>query len=139
MAESDYPHLYTEVTLGPLSDGDTKDLLENLIAIADLTERERQIILEKTDGNPFYVEEMIRGLIDSGSVVRDANSGIWRAVKDIELIAVPDNVTTEAAAEAARRHIRPQEAQIVLVGDADEIGPPLEALGLGPLEVTPAS
>ena len=48
-------------------------------------------------------------------------------------------VTLEAAAEAARRHIRPEEAQIVLVGDADEIGPPVEALGLGPLEVTAAS
>ena len=47
-------------------------------------------------------------------------------------------VTTGAAAEAARRHLRPEEAQIVLVGDADEIGPPLEALGLGPLEVTAA-
>lgn len=48
-------------------------------------------------------------------------------------------VTTDAAAEAARRHIRPDEAQVVLVGDAAEIGPPVEALGLGRVEVTSAS
>jgi zinc protease len=45
-------------------------------------------------------------------------------------------VTTEEAADAARRHIRPDEAQIVVVGDAETIRAPLEALGLGPVEVT---
>jgi zinc protease len=44
-------------------------------------------------------------------------------------------VTVEAAAEAARRHVRPAEAQVVVVGDAEKVGPPLEALGLGPVEV----
>jgi zinc protease len=44
-------------------------------------------------------------------------------------------VTTEEAAAAAARHIRPNEAQIVLVGDADVVGPSIEALELGPVEV----
>lgn len=44
-------------------------------------------------------------------------------------------VTTEAVSEAARAHIRPQEVQVVLVGDADVIGEPLAALGLGPIQV----
>ena len=48
-------------------------------------------------------------------------------------------VDAEAAAAAARRHIRPQEAQIVLVGDADVIAGDLEALDLGPVEIVPAA
>jgi zinc protease len=44
-------------------------------------------------------------------------------------------VTTEAAREAAARHMRPHEVQIVLVGDADVIGPPIEELGLAQVEV----
>jgi zinc protease len=44
-------------------------------------------------------------------------------------------VTAEQAAEAARRHMRPSEAQIVVVGDADVVAPTLEALGVGPVEV----
>jgi predicted ATPase/class 3 adenylate cyclase len=91
-AEADYPHVYTEVTLDPLSDGDVNELLNGLLAIADLPEEGRQIILEKTDGNPFFVEEMIRTLIDGGAVVRDEDAGVWRAVKDIELITIPDNL-----------------------------------------------
>ncbi|MGE0158768.1 MAG: M16 family metallopeptidase [Gemmatimonadales bacterium] len=46
-------------------------------------------------------------------------------------------VTLEAAAAAARRHVRPSEAQVVVVGDASQVAGPLEALGLGELEVRP--
>lgn len=46
------------------------------------------------------------------------------------------SVGTAAATEAARRHIRPDEAQIVLVGDASVIAGSLEALDLGPVEVS---
>lgn len=44
-------------------------------------------------------------------------------------------VDAAEAAAAARRHIRPHEAQIVVVGDADVIASELEALDLGPVEV----
>jgi predicted Zn-dependent peptidase len=44
-------------------------------------------------------------------------------------------VSTEEAVDAARRHIRPHEAQIVIVGDASAVGPELEALELGPVSV----
>jgi zinc protease len=48
------------------------------------------------------------------------------------------SVSREQAAEAAKRHVRPAESQIVLVGDASQIAGPLEALDLGPVEVLPA-
>jgi predicted Zn-dependent peptidase len=44
-------------------------------------------------------------------------------------------VDPEAAAEAFRRHVRPDELQVVVVGDADAVREPLEELGLGPVEV----
>jgi len=47
-------------------------------------------------------------------------------------------VTLEDAAAAARRHIRPAEAQIVVVGDAATLVPALEALAVGPVEVVTA-
>jgi zinc protease len=45
-------------------------------------------------------------------------------------------VTTDEVAAAVRGHIRPDEVQVVVVGDADEIVAPLEALDLGPVEVS---
>lgn len=45
-------------------------------------------------------------------------------------------VGVEEAGRAARRHVRPAEAQIVVAGDADVVVPALEALALGPVDVT---
>jgi zinc protease len=44
-------------------------------------------------------------------------------------------VTRTQAAESAARHIRPGEAQIVVVGDANVVGDELRGLELGPVEV----
>ena len=44
-------------------------------------------------------------------------------------------VTRHQAAEAAQRHIRPDELCAVVVGEAGEVAPALEALGIGPVTV----
>lgn len=44
-------------------------------------------------------------------------------------------VTVDQATAALRRSIKPEEAQVVIVGDADQIAAPLEELGLGPVIV----
>jgi len=45
------------------------------------------------------------------------------------------SVTTEEAWEVARRHVRPKEAQVVVVGDAEAVAPALEQLAVGAVEV----
>jgi class 3 adenylate cyclase/tetratricopeptide (TPR) repeat protein len=90
--ESDFPHLHTEINLQPLKGADTQELVDNLLAISDLPPQARQLILEKTEGNPFFIEEVVRTLIDSGVVVRDESGEHWRATKAIENIAIPDNL-----------------------------------------------
>jgi zinc protease len=47
-------------------------------------------------------------------------------------------VTADAAKAAAATHMRPMEAQIVVVGDAEVIGQPLEELALAPVQVVGA-
>jgi len=47
-------------------------------------------------------------------------------------------VTVEDARAAGSRHIRPAEVQVVVVGDADSVVAPLEALDVGRVEVTSA-
>lgn len=44
-------------------------------------------------------------------------------------------VGAEDAAAAVRRHVRPEEIQVVVVGDAEALRVPLEALDLGPVLV----
>jgi zinc protease len=47
-------------------------------------------------------------------------------------------VTVQDAWDAGRRHIRPGETQVVVVGDAAKVAPALEELAVGPVEVVPA-
>jgi predicted Zn-dependent peptidase len=45
------------------------------------------------------------------------------------------SVSTEEVTSAVKAHIRPDEVQVVIVGDAESILGSVDALGLGPLEV----
>ena len=90
--ETDYPHLYTELALSPLSNDDSDELIANLLTISDLPEQLRLLVLQKAEGNPFFVEEVVRTLIDSGAVERDQSTMRWTATADVGDIAIPDTL-----------------------------------------------
>ena len=50
----------------------------------------RELILDKSEGNPFFVEEIIRSLIDSGIITRDGKK--WHCAEEISSIELPDSV-----------------------------------------------
>ena len=63
-AQRHYPHRLTELTLVPLPSDESERLVENLLHVAELPEVIRGRILEQSEGNPFFVEEIIRTLIE---------------------------------------------------------------------------
>jgi len=79
-----------EMTLNPLSDADSRQLVANLLEIESLPDRVRSIILQKAEGNPFFVEEVIRMLIERGAIVKKGEG--WVAEKEIENVDIPDNL-----------------------------------------------
>jgi class 3 adenylate cyclase/tetratricopeptide (TPR) repeat protein len=115
-AETRFPHRYTEINLEPLSSEYSADLVGNLLEISDIPPALSGMILEKSEGNPFFVEELIRTLIDSGVVVRDETGEHWRATAEIENISVPDNLQALLTARIDRldREIR-QTVQLASV------------------------
>ena len=91
-AEAEFPHRYTEIGLKPLSEEDSDTLVGKLLTIADLLAELRKLILQKAEGNPFFVEEEVRTLMESGAVVSDDNGMRWRAAARVEDIAIPDSL-----------------------------------------------
>jgi len=89
-ASRDYVHRYTTISLEPLDENDSRTLVGNLLEIEDLPERVRSLILAKAEGNPFFVEEVIRSLLDAKLVVRENSH--WRATQEIVNIALPDTL-----------------------------------------------
>jgi len=91
---------YTEILLEPLDPAHSKELLGNLLYIEDLPESVRGLILNKAEGNPFFVEEVIRALIDSRHIVRE--NGHWRATREIVNVTIPDTLSGVLSARIDR-------------------------------------
>ncbi|HSH02130.1 MAG TPA: adenylate/guanylate cyclase domain-containing protein [Anaerolineae bacterium] len=78
--------------LQPLKPDESDSLINHLLAIADLPLNLRQQLLQKTEGNPFFLEEVVRSLIDDGIVIQDETGLRWQATTDQHSIDVPDNI-----------------------------------------------
>jgi len=100
---------YDQISLEPLNATDSLTLLGNLLGLAELPPGLRQPILERAEGNPFFVEEIIRALVETGQLVR-GESG-WSFTSGTDPLALPD---TLAGLLSARIDHLPEAARQVL-------------------------
>lgn len=87
---------YSSVGLEPLTTADADRLVGLLLAVEDLPEEVHRRILERAEGNPFFLEEILRHLIDEGRIIHEADR--WRARADIEDVVIPDTIQAVLAA-----------------------------------------
>jgi class 3 adenylate cyclase len=86
----------SSLTLEPLSQDDADRLVGVLLTVEALPPTLHGRILERAEGNPFFVEEIVRQLIDEGRIVHEGDR--WRAVEDIGDVEIPDSVQGVLAA-----------------------------------------
>jgi len=79
-----------ELKLDPLSADDSRTLVANLLHIESLPQETRDHILSKAEGNPFFVEEVIRMLIDRGAIER--RNDRWVATMRVADVEIPDTL-----------------------------------------------
>jgi ABC-type transport system substrate-binding protein/class 3 adenylate cyclase len=75
-AAREFPHRTRQITLEALTGEANRQLLHSLVGPATLPEPLQAQILERAEGNPFYLEELVRTLTDAGAVAR--TDGGWR-------------------------------------------------------------
>ena len=97
----DHGARFIEVRLAPLAALDSGRLLHNLVPIESIPPSIRTLILERTEGNPFFMEEVVRSLIDLGGIV-PSDDGEWRATERLESITIPDTVQAVVVARIDR-------------------------------------
>jgi class 3 adenylate cyclase/tetratricopeptide (TPR) repeat protein len=88
------------ISLGPLSNEGSETLIENLLGRAGLAGEVRDRITQAAEGNPLFVEEMLRMLIDEGLLARD--DGHWVPQGDISKAAVPGTIQALLSARLDR-------------------------------------
>jgi len=105
----EYGANYQVINLFPLSRDESTQLVQSLLKIENLPEEIRQLILDKAEGNPFFLEELLRSLLDAGIVLLEKDKTIvTRGVKELE---VPDTLQGVIAARIDRL---PQESKRTL-------------------------
>lgn len=81
------------IELTTLSDADTGELVSEVLQrVTDLTDVVRERVLDRAAGNPFYVEELVKMMIDDGVIVVDDDE--WRVVPErLSKRFVPPTIT----------------------------------------------
>jgi len=79
-----------DIRLDPLSTEQARTLVANLLEIESLPGEARDLILAKAEGNPFFVEEVIRMLIDRGAIQREGDR--WIATSKVGGVEIPDTL-----------------------------------------------
>jgi class 3 adenylate cyclase/tetratricopeptide (TPR) repeat protein len=80
----------TRITLEPLTRAESADLLRGLLGAPDLVAGVAGQVLDISEGNPLFAEEMVRMLIDRRQIAR--RGGRWETVGDPGRLALPESV-----------------------------------------------
>jgi class 3 adenylate cyclase/predicted ATPase len=85
-----YPHAIT-TTLGDLPDDACMKIVEGLLGSIKFPEDTCQLMLRKAGGNPLFIGEVLRSMMDIGALHRDAD-GNWHVIQDKVDLDLPDTV-----------------------------------------------
>jgi len=99
---------HVRIALQPLSRTETADLAGRLLLASDLPESLRALITDKSDGNPFFIEEVTKSLLDEG--VLTLREGRVELAGDLRDISVPDSIHDVLMARIDRLEEAPKRA-----------------------------
>ena len=88
------------VLLGALTDAESDGLITNLVGGADVPPSVRTRIAEVAEGNPLFVEETLRMLVDDGLL--EPIDGSWAVTADISGLSIPTTIQTLLSARLDR-------------------------------------
>jgi predicted ATPase len=91
---------YTQIRIDPLLPESAHELLHSLLGTDAGLQQLKQLLIKRTDGNPFYLEESVRTLVETKALVGER--GAYRLAKDLPSIQVPATVQAVLAARIDR-------------------------------------
>ncbi len=89
-AAANYADRFTEITLHELTPEDSERMVASLLDLDEDAAQFTRLIVERAQGNPFYIEEILRSLIQHGAIHR--SNGRWSVAGGIDDAAVPESI-----------------------------------------------
>jgi class 3 adenylate cyclase/tetratricopeptide (TPR) repeat protein len=91
---------YTQIRLDPLPPDSAETLLEALLGVEPGLAALKSALVERAQGNPFFLEESVRALVESG--VLAGETGAYRLSQGRPIVQVPATVQAILAARIDR-------------------------------------
>ena len=113
---SDWSEVGPTIRLQPVDPGSTEVIVANLLGDADTSRGVAETIARSAAGNPLFVEEMLRMLVDDGFLTRHGSE--WVVTGDVAAVPAPDTVQAVIAARLDRL----PAAELALLQHASVIG-----------------
>jgi class 3 adenylate cyclase len=101
------PNHHIELNIQPLDQQAGEALIGNLLDIQGLPYTLRQQIIERSGGNPFFIEEVVRSLIDDGAIIRAGGS--FEVTDKINSVVVPPTINDVLIARIDRLEEKTRE------------------------------
>jgi len=101
------PNHYIELNIQPLDQQAGDALIRNLLDIQGLPYTLRLQIIERSGGNPFFIEEVVRSLIDEGAIIRVGGS--FEVTEKINTVVVPPTINDVLIARIDRLEERTRD------------------------------
>jgi predicted ATPase len=76
---------YTQLRLGALGRESAGTMLSTLVGDEAELNPLKRLIVERTEGNPFFIEEMVQGLFDDGALIRNGQVKVARPLSQLRL------------------------------------------------------
>ena len=86
---------YTQLRVNPLQPTSTEELLQHLLGRNKDLAPLKQLLIQRTEGNPFFAEESVRSLLEAGVLVGE--KGAYRPGLRIDEIRIPTTVQNVVA------------------------------------------
>ena len=88
------------MSLHELSDEESRDMVFSLLNTDGLPPGLERVITTRAEGNPFFVEELVRSFIHRGLVTRDLTT--WKVSDNLDDIELPETVHAIVASSLDR-------------------------------------
>ncbi len=118
----------TAIELEPLRRDESEQLVDALLEDGELTEEARQELLDKTEGNPLYVEETMRMLAEEGIQSVDRIPDTLQALIAARIDRLPASTKAILQRAAVIGRIFWEDAVLRLSPELDSVEEPLDDL-----------
>ncbi|MBI5294636.1 MAG: AAA family ATPase [Chloroflexi bacterium] len=90
--DAEYPHRLTSITLSPLTEAQSLELIGHLIGSEVLPTETSDLIIRNAGGNPYYILELVRVLISRGVLACNEDCTEWHMTRAMTTLDLPESL-----------------------------------------------